>query len=197
MVANAATTWREGKGAKTEGEGRWACREAGSWVARAAGGGRMGRGVSIQTQTITKPSKAARGQLRRLCVSRRFGVWWGVEGWSWSVASCEEWKGVGVAGAEAMSRGTACVWMPTRVVLWCDSAGRPPRLLGWVDDALWARSRGWRLCFGGRRAVQDVSHRRLHTEGVTGLRGELGGGNLGCEERVTKDSQFRKRKRKS
>lgn len=70
----------------------------------------MGRGVSIQTQTITKPSKAARGQLHRLCVSRRFGVWRGVEDWSWSVASCEKWKGVGgVAGVEAMSRDRVCV----------------------------------------------------------------------------------------
>lgn len=60
----AATTWREGKGAKMEGEGRGACgrRELGVEPP----GGRMGRGVSIQTQTITKPSKAARG---RLCSS--------------------------------------------------------------------------------------------------------------------------------
>lgn len=57
----AATTWREGKGAKMEGEGRGACgrRELGGEPP----GGRMGRGVSIQTQTITKPSKAARGRL--------------------------------------------------------------------------------------------------------------------------------------
>lgn len=73
MVANAATTWREGKGAKTEGEGRWACGEAGAgWRARP--GRKDGEGLSIQTQTITKPSKAARGQLRWLLVSQRFGV---------------------------------------------------------------------------------------------------------------------------
>lgn len=142
-------------------------------------GGARGRGRKDGEGRIdSNPNnnKAIKGRPRPAPRALRFPEIWGVEGvegWSWSVASCEEWKGVGVAGAEAVSRGTACVWMPTRVVFWCDSARRPPRLLGRVDDALWARSRGWRLCFGGRRAVQDVSHRRLHTEGVTGLRGEL------------------------
>lgn len=57
----------------------------------------MGRGVSIQTQTITKPSKAARG---RLCGSLFLGGFW-VKGSSWSITSCSETTGVGVSGGEA------------------------------------------------------------------------------------------------
>lgn len=56
----------------------------------------MGRGVSIQTQTITKPSKAARG---RLCVSLFLGGFW-VKGSSWSITSYAETTGVGVSGGE-------------------------------------------------------------------------------------------------
>lgn len=56
----------------------------------------MGRGVSIQTQTITKPSKAAGG---RLCGSLFLGGFW-VKGSSWSITSCAEATGVGVSGGE-------------------------------------------------------------------------------------------------
>lgn len=62
----------------------------------------MGRGVSIQTQTITKPSKAARG---RLCGSPFLGGFW-VKGSSWSITSYAEATGVGVSGGEA--------WRPAR-----------------------------------------------------------------------------------
>lgn len=79
----------------------------------------MGRGVSIQTQTITKPSKAARGQLRRRWVSRRFGgggcglgVWGGWDpragAGAWRVVSPGRAL-VWPAGAEAARRDRVCV----------------------------------------------------------------------------------------
>lgn len=93
----------------------------------------MGRGVSIQTQTITKPSKAARG---RLCGSLFRGGFW-VKGSSRSITSFAETTGVGVSGGEAGAPGVGlCVGMPTRVVFLCDSDPRPPSRLGRADVAL-------------------------------------------------------------
>lgn len=54
-----------------EGEGRGERGEAGAGAERR--GRKDGRGVSIQTQTITKPSKAARGRLCRSRAARFLG----------------------------------------------------------------------------------------------------------------------------
>lgn len=126
----AATTWREGKGAKMEGEGRWGVRGGGSWVLSREGG-RMGRGVSIQTQTITKPSKAARG---RLCGSPFLGVF-GSRAKSWSITSCAEKTAVGVSGPEAR---------------------RPARrgVSDCVGGAGGGCRRGWSLCLTQTRDLQ-------------------------------------------
>ena len=133
-------------------------------------GGRMGRGVSIQTQTITKPSKAARG---RLCGSPFLGVF-GSRAKSWSITSCAEKTGVGVSGPEARRparRGVSDCGggggrgrMPTRVVCMCDSEARPPSRLGRVDHALWARAGFSGVWMLGAQNLQDVSHNGGFTE---------------------------------
>lgn len=134
----------------------------------------MGRGVSIQTQTITKPSKAAGG---RLSGSRLLGGFW-VKGSSWSITSCAQKLGLCVSGGEARQPARRdvrdCVGMPTRVVFLCDSDARPPSRLGRADDALWARdgSLGF-VCWGrvGGEGSARCESRRLHgrSGGVTGL----------------------------
>lgn len=105
-----------------------------------------------------------------------------------------------------------CVWMPTRVVLLCDSAPRPPRLPGRGDDALWAKILGVvMVVFWGAKAVQDVSHRRLHTEGGKESvpdrpasrvgaspvsHRDPGGGDLGGKEPVMKSLDLEMQKKK-
>ena len=137
----------------------------------------MGRGVSIQTQTITKPSKAAGG---RLCGSLFLGGFW-VKGSSWSITSCAGTTGVGVSGGEAGAPGSEglCVCV-------CGAGCRR----GWSSCVTQTRDlqvglggftrrcglglgpRG--LCVGGAwgaKELQRCESRRFHrgSGGVTGL----------------------------
>lgn len=118
-------------------------------------GGRMGRGVSIQTQTITKPSKAARGRLGGSVFSEVFG----------SRAR---------AGEQKEQRRGDWAWLGGRAG-WspCDSAR--DLLGGWggltTGCGLGLGPRG--LCIGGAD-LQAVSHggvteRGGVEEGVTGM----------------------------
>lgn len=129
----------------------------------------MGRGVSIQTQTITKPSKGRprAGAPRR---SRFLGGFW-VKGFE-PPAFTETTGAAGVCeGEEAGPRTAVRVCVRVRVegrrcrpgwsFFLCDSQPRPPRLLGRNDDALWAGA-GFRACGGaaGRESRRLLSPER-------------------------------------
>ncbi len=79
----------------------------------------MGRGVSIQTQTITKPSKAARGRLRGSVSRRLLGQGLELEH---SKLRRDDGRRCARRGERRRAPGVRAGGAPTRVVLLCDSA---------------------------------------------------------------------------
>lgn len=192
MVANAATTWREGKGAKTEGEGRWACGEAGAgWRARP--GRKDGEG---RIDSNPNNNKAIKGRLRPAPLALGFPEIWGAicGGRGGRALALERSKLRAVEGRWCGRRGgraggpRASVWTPSRVVLLCDSAPRPPRLPRRGDDARCGLGPGVGVViWGGAGCVRRESPAFAHrgSEGVTGLRGEWGRATRLTETRET------------